>query len=44
MTNDDKINIAILIAALIFAALVFPAGSRMAEDANQWHSIQGTVR
>lgn len=33
-----------LIALAIFLLFQFPNGWRMAEDANQWHSIQGTVR
>lgn len=40
MTTDDKLNIAILIAALLFFAWVIPATLRTYDDANAWTGVQ----
>lgn len=40
MTTDDKINVGILIAALLFAVLAFPAALRQHDDARFGHEVR----
>lgn len=42
MTTDDKINICVLIAVLIFCATVFPAALRQDDDAAYGRMIRQT--
>jgi hypothetical protein len=40
MNRDDRINLTILLAVLIWAALVFPAGSRIKDDAELGQAVR----